>query len=227
MPGEDASSGRIPMSYRYGEIRSPYIDALEPLDVQDRHFLDCVANKLVPTTDGANGEAVVRVLECADISLREGRAVDVHEPVTPVNGRAHLARASDGRDEAAERDPYLRSVPGLTAMSREVGEELDLVWSEVTASSSFIGGPLVERFERDWAAFCGRDTAVGVANGTDAIELTLRALGIGPGDEVMVPANTSSRPPRAWSWPAPLLGSRTWTRIAARHSRHPRCRGHT
>lgn len=92
-PGEDASSGRIPMSYRYGEIRSPFIDALEPLDVQDRHFLDCVANELVPTTDGANGEAVVRVLECAEISLREGRAVDVHEPVTRVNGRAHLARA--------------------------------------------------------------------------------------------------------------------------------------
>ena len=90
------------------------------------------------------------------------------------------------RSEARASVPFL----DLTAMSREVGEELDLVWSEVTASSSFIGGPLVERFERDWAAFCGRDTAVGVANGTDAIELTLRALGIGPGDEVIVPANT-------------------------------------
>lgn len=90
------------------------------------------------------------------------------------------------RSETRTSVPFL----DLTAMSREVGEDLDLVWSEVTASSSFIGGPLVERFERDWAAFCGRDTAVGVANGTDAIELTLRALGIGPGDEVIVPANT-------------------------------------
>jgi dTDP-4-amino-4,6-dideoxygalactose transaminase len=45
-------------------------------------------------------------------------------------------------------------------------------------------------FEREWAAYCGTSHAVGVANGTDALHLTLRALGIGPGDEVLVPANT-------------------------------------
>jgi dTDP-4-amino-4,6-dideoxygalactose transaminase len=60
----------------------------------------------------------------------------------------------------------------------------------LAANSRFIGGAAVESFERDWAAYCGTDQAVGVANGTDAIELTLRALGIGGGDEVLVPANT-------------------------------------
>jgi dTDP-4-amino-4,6-dideoxygalactose transaminase len=78
----------------------------------------------------------------------------------------------------------------ITAMSREVGEALDFRWLQAKGSSSFIGGPLVERFEREWANYCGRDHAVGVANGTDAIELTLRAMDIGPGDEVIVPANT-------------------------------------
>ncbi len=78
----------------------------------------------------------------------------------------------------------------LTAMSREVGDDLDDVWREVTGSSTFVGGPLVDRFERDWARSCGRAAAVGVANGTDAIELILRGLGVGRGDEIVVPANT-------------------------------------
>lgn len=60
----------------------------------------------------------------------------------------------------------------------------------MAGNSRFIGGPAVEAFEQDYAAFCHTRHAVGVANGTDAIELTLRALGIGEGDEVLVPANT-------------------------------------
>ncbi|MFC5004261.1 DegT/DnrJ/EryC1/StrS family aminotransferase [Dactylosporangium cerinum] len=60
----------------------------------------------------------------------------------------------------------------------------------LAGSSRFIGGPAVEAFEQDFAAYCRTTHAVGVANGTDAIELTLRALGIGGGDEVLVPANT-------------------------------------
>ncbi len=78
----------------------------------------------------------------------------------------------------------------LTAMTRDVREALDLAWEEVTASSAFVGGELVERFEEQWARYCGTAHVVGVANGTDAIELALRALGIGAGDEVVVPANS-------------------------------------
>lgn len=61
---------------------------------------------------------------------------------------------------------------------------------EVMAHTSFVLGPQVARFERAYAAYCGVDECVGVGNGTDAIELALRAAGIGPGDEVVVPANT-------------------------------------
>jgi dTDP-4-amino-4,6-dideoxygalactose transaminase len=78
----------------------------------------------------------------------------------------------------------------LGAMSRDVQAALDSAWKETTTACSFIGGQRLEHFEEQWARYCGTAHAVGVANGTDAIELTLRALGIGQGDEVIVPANT-------------------------------------
>jgi dTDP-4-amino-4,6-dideoxygalactose transaminase len=56
----------------------------------------------------------------------------------------------------------------------------------------FILGEEGEAFEAEWAGYCGAAHAVGVGNGTDAIQLALRAAGIGPGDEVIVPALTSS-----------------------------------
>ena len=68
-----------PMTYRYGEIRSPYLSFEEPLDVQDREFIRCVLEQDRPDTDGENGLAVVEVLECANISLREARPVYLEE----------------------------------------------------------------------------------------------------------------------------------------------------
>jgi dTDP-4-amino-4,6-dideoxygalactose transaminase len=63
-------------------------------------------------------------------------------------------------------------------------------FNRVIAESSFIMGPQVGEFEEAWAAYCGVPFAMGVGNGTDAIEIALRAAGIGPGDEVILPANT-------------------------------------
>lgn len=60
----------------------------------------------------------------------------------------------------------------------------------VLDSCTFIGGEPLAAFEREFAAFCKTDFAVGVASGTDALHLTLRALGIGAGDEVITVANT-------------------------------------
>ncbi len=57
-------------------------------------------------------------------------------------------------------------------------------------SAQFINGPEVSNFEQRFAAFCGTEFAVGVGNGTDALTLTLKALGVGPGDEVITTANT-------------------------------------
>ena len=69
-------------------------------------------------------------------------------------------------------------------------EELLGVVRTVAEESSFILGTHVEDFEADFAAYCETDEAVGVGSGTDAIALALRALGIGRGDEVILPANT-------------------------------------
>ena len=56
--------------------------------------------------------------------------------------------------------------------------------------TQYIQGAAVESFEKHWAAYCGTNVAVGVDSGTAALELTLRALDIGAGDEVIVPAHT-------------------------------------
>jgi dTDP-4-amino-4,6-dideoxygalactose transaminase len=78
----------------------------------------------------------------------------------------------------------------LGAQTAEVESEVRRGWSDILESSRFVGGEHVLQFEEEWAAYCGTTAAVGVANGTDALVLALRALGIGPGDEVVVPSNT-------------------------------------
>jgi dTDP-4-amino-4,6-dideoxygalactose transaminase len=78
----------------------------------------------------------------------------------------------------------------LAAMTGEVRGGVLRGWAGVLSSGRFVGGEAVERFEAAWAGYCGVPHAVGVANGTDALQLVLTGLGIGPGDEVVVPANT-------------------------------------
>jgi dTDP-4-amino-4,6-dideoxygalactose transaminase len=78
----------------------------------------------------------------------------------------------------------------LAAQQAEVDAEVRAGLDEVFATTAFIGGPPVGAFERAYAAATGVQHCVGVANGTDALELALRAVGVGPGDEVVLPANT-------------------------------------
>ena len=66
----------------------------------------------------------------------------------------------------------------LDAMHAPIRKELDEIWHDVVNANAFIGGSYGERFEQAWADYCGTSHAVGSANGTDAIELILRALSI-------------------------------------------------
>ena len=82
------------------------------------------------------------------------------------------------------------SVPvfDLVRAERRIHEELLRRWQAILDGTSFVLGPEVREFERAWAAYVGVERAVGVANGTDALTVALRALGLRPGDEVLVPA---------------------------------------
>ena len=96
--------GDAPLSgvaYHLGEMVAPYVPFAEPLAVQDQHFIDCIANGSSPCVDGRSGLAVVQVLECAQISLREQRPVALTEvtqqPSEPPAGLdPTLARTSVG-----------------------------------------------------------------------------------------------------------------------------------
>lgn len=78
----------------------------------------------------------------------------------------------------------------LPAMNERLHAEVDQAWKDVLHHGRFVGGPEVDRFEEEFAAYCGTSSSIGVANGTDALELVLSGLGIGRGDEVIVPGNT-------------------------------------
>src|ERR1700712_2684568 len=69
-------------------------------------------------------------------------------------------------------------------------EEIAAAIAGVVEDARFILGPNVSAFEQEFAAYCGAGHAVGVGNGTDAITLALRAMGVRPGDDVVVPSFT-------------------------------------
>ncbi len=85
-----------------------------------------------------------------------------------------------------------RKIPmvDLSAQTDALWPELEKAVHDVLRSGRFILGPNVEAFEREAAEFLGTRYAVGVGSGTDALVLGLRALGVGPGDEVIVPSFT-------------------------------------
>ena len=86
----------------------------------------------------------------------------------------------------------MRAVPLLDvpAMTAEVREAVDDAWATLLHTGDFVRGRAVTQFEESWAGYCGTEHAIGVANGTDALWLALRALGLDADAEVIVPANT-------------------------------------
>lgn len=82
--------------------------------------------------------------------------------------------------------PFYDMVAGLG----EFRAELDEAWHRVLNRGSFILGEELDAFEAEFASYCGAAHCVGVSSGLDALSLTLRALEIGPGDEIIVPSHT-------------------------------------
>jgi dTDP-4-amino-4,6-dideoxygalactose transaminase len=105
--------------------------------------------------------------------------------VAEAPGAAGAGRAT----AAGARRPRVPLVD-VPAAYRALRPELDAAIARVVDAGAFIGGPEVAAFERAFAAFCGARHAVGVASGTAALHLALRALGVGPGDQVVTVAHT-------------------------------------
>ena len=94
LPSNSDGLHAMPLSYRYGGIVSPYVPFDEPLQVQDHHFIECVLTGAQPESDGAEGMAVVDVLEAAETSLQTGQAVSLSQPtrlLAAVGGQEALA----------------------------------------------------------------------------------------------------------------------------------------
>src|SRR5512135_2785728 len=85
-----------------------------------------------------------------------------------------------------ERIPFL----DLVTPHVELEEELVGLFREALRTGRFIGGPRVEGFEKEFAAFCGCERSVGVGSGTDALRFALVAAGVGPGQTVVTVPNT-------------------------------------
>jgi len=99
----------------------------------------------------------------------------MNKPIPNVTQRAREMRV-----------PFL----DLKSQYRELKDQLDAAYDRVAESGWFVLGSEIEHFESEFAAYCGAKHCIGVGNGLDALHLILRAADIGPGHEVIVPANT-------------------------------------
>jgi len=107
---------------------------------------------------------------------------------TPASASAPATTTAAGAGESRLLEPV--PLTRLDFHDPELLEELMGVVREVAERGAFTLGEQVEAFEREFAEYCETDFAVGVSSGTEALTLALRALQIGNGDEVMVPANS-------------------------------------
>jgi dTDP-4-amino-4,6-dideoxygalactose transaminase/predicted dehydrogenase len=186
---EPQSFGEFQLSYRSGDILTPRLDVTEPLKLELQDFVEAVTTGKRPRSDAEFGLEVVRMVQATERSLTEGGSVVglkpgapepiEHEPSQAFRTRPRLA-TGNGRPQPF-RVPFLdlgRSTRPLAAAMRECFET-------IAAEGEFTLGEELERFEHEFATFCGAEGCVGVSDGTAALQLALSALGVGPGDEVI------------------------------------------
>lgn len=92
--------------------------------------------------------------------------------------------------QTLDRATMTISLVDLKAQYGSIKDEIDTAIAAVIKDTAFVGGPFVTKFEQAFARYCGTRHCVGVANGTDALFIALKTLGVGPGDEVITAANT-------------------------------------
>ncbi len=164
--------GEFRLIHRVGDMHIPRIPMAEPLALQCRHFVDCITSGSEPVTGFEDAARVVEVLEAASASHANGGA------------RVPIARLT--------MTAAMNAIPlvDLKAQYRAIGPEIEAAVARVLERQSFINAAETRAFEEEFAAFCEAPEAIGVSNGTTAIELILNALGVGAGDEVITVSHT-------------------------------------
>src|SRR3954464_283241 len=104
------------------------------------------------------------------------------------DGRGDRGEVSGGGSRRVQSPAVNVPILDLTRVRRRIATQLDERWRRILDQSSFVLGPEVKEFESAFASWLGVEACAGLANGTDALILSLRALGLKPGDEVIVPA---------------------------------------
>ena len=200
LKGPDARREQM-VQYRIGDMLAPALPEAEALQGVVREFAAAIREGRAPLTDGHAGVRVLDILEAthrslaSDGALGAGVDTDMSAPIPLVDLSWQHAQI------VATGSPRLQ---------------------EAMAAGQFIGGGEVADFEREYAQCCGVAHCVGVANGTDAIEIALQAAGIGPGDEVVVPANTFIATIEGVLAVGAWLGSSTLTATTSSTSARPR-----
>ncbi len=179
----DMTAGGPQLVLRDGDIQSPQVAMEEPLRRQVAHFADCVLDGSPPLTGGREGANVVRVMEAIDSSVASrGTSVEIQQGLwRPGGGGDAVARTAE---------PNCVQFVDLRAELRDLGAEVTEAIDRTLWRANFVLGDEVAAFEEEFASFCDARHGVGVDSGTSALELILRALHVGPGDEVITAANS-------------------------------------
>ncbi len=144
-------------------ITIPELPNTSPLEIQCKQFIDCISTGKKSLTDGYGGYSVVKILEEIEQSFKSPQV---------VNSKMNIRFLDLGRIHEPLKEEIFKEI------------------TEVIDTNSYILGNKVDEFESNFAKFHDMNYGVGVDSGTSALELSLKALGIGEGDEVITVANT-------------------------------------
>mmetsp|Transcript_113886 Transcript_113886/g.219166 ORF Transcript_113886/g.219166 Transcript_113886/m.219166 type:complete len:739 (+) Transcript_113886:141-2357(+) len=178
LPTETMTDGSYQAAF-YGALQTgdtyyPSVKPSEPLKDQVSDFLRCAREGRQPVSDARFGADVVRVLQAIQESVKKGGErvqVPSHDSFK-VNPNANIPLVD------------------LKANYLSIKDEVWAGIGDVLNKTAFVLGPHVKKFEDEFAAWCGNKYCIGLNSGTDALYLAIKFLDIGPGDEVIVQANT-------------------------------------
>lgn len=156
---------------RDGNIILPIIKFTQPLEEELKHFIKCIRGEEKCISDCYEGLQTIKVLEAAEESKKRG---GIEVEIKNI--------LEEYRKEIKFND--------LSRIHNQIREEINTAVGKIIDEDSYILGDKVKEFENNFANFHGVKYGIGLDSGTSALELSLKAFGIGQGDEVIVPVNT-------------------------------------